>query len=202
MQSESNEMERAMEGLINRACLAGATEVRRISPEEITVEEGLVRFCSEPRCENYGLSPSCPPHVAGPAGFELLRQKSRAALVVRLEVPSTVLFSSERQEVMRLLHEIVADLELQAIALGYAGSKAFAGGSCKDLFCHEHHSCRVLGEQGSCRNPLQARPSLSGFGVNVAKMMEVAGWSSARNSAGVDPAAEALSWVTGLVLIA
>ncbi len=197
----SDELKRDMEELIALACLAGATEVRMVSPAEIVVEEALVQFCSEPRCENFGLSPSCPPHVAGPAGFALLRQKSRSALVVRLEVPSTVLFSSERKEVMCLLHEIVAGLELQAIALGYIGSKAFAGGSCKDLFCHEYHSCRVLGEQGNCRNPRRARPSMSGFGVNVRKMMEAVGWTTAKDSSGGISKVEAMASVTGLVLI-
>ncbi len=202
MEFTSIEMNRDMEMLIQQACFAGATEVRVLSPSEIVVEEHLVLFCSEPRCENYGLSPSCPPHVAGPEGFERLQEKSKSALVVRLEVPSAVLFSNERKEVMRLLHEIVAGIELAAIALGYSGSKAFAGGSCKDLFCHEHLFCRVLDQQGICRNPRMARPSMSGFGINVAKMMEAAGWSAATANPRADSVAEAMTWVAGLVLIA
>lgn len=194
-------MIREMEFLIRQACLAGASEVRMLSPAEIVVEDALVRFCSEPRCENYGLSPSCPPHVAGPVGFERLRQKSRTSLVVRLEIPSSVLFSSERKEVMRLLHEIVAGLELAAIDLGYSGSKAFAGGSCKDLFCQEHLCCRVVERQEPCRNPRSARPSMSGFGINVGKMMEAAGWSAAKNIPSMDPEAESMTWVAGLVMI-
>lgn len=202
MESMSKEMRRDMEALIRQGCLAGATGVRVLSPAEIAVEEQLVRFCSEPRCGNYGLSPSCPPHVAGPAGFLLLQAKSRAALAVRLEVPSAVLFSSERQEVMRLLHEIAAGIELAAVALGYSGSRAFAGGSCKDLFCPDHPCCRVLGQGGGCRNPRMARPSMSGFGINVGKMMEAAGWPAAKESPRTGPSAEAMSWVAGLVMIA
>ena len=124
--------------LIKEACLAGATEVMPVAPAEIVVEERLAGYCREPQCPNFGQSPSCPPHVAGPAGFLALRDSSRAALVVRIEVPSAVLFSDERREVMRLLHEITAGIERSAIARGYTGSKAFAGGSCKDLFCHDH----------------------------------------------------------------
>lgn len=198
----SSEMKRDMEMLISQACLAGATEVRMLSPAEISVEDRLVLFCSEPRCENYGLSPSCPPHVAGPVGFERLREKSRSALIVRLEVPSAVLFSNERKEVMRLLHEIVAGIELAAVALGYSGSKAFAGGSCKDLFCHNYLFCQVLAHEGPCRNPRMARPSMSGFGINVAKMMEAAGWSVTKNSPLTDPVVEAMTWVAGLIMIA
>ena len=197
-----NEMQQDMEMLIRQACLAGATEIRQLPPSDIVVEERLVRFCSEPRCENYGLSPSCPPHVAGPEGFCRLRQLCSTALVVRLEVPSAVLFSNERKEVMRLLHEIVAGIECSAIRLGYTGSKAFAGGSCKDLFCHDQPACRVISEQGTCRNPRMARPSMSGFGINVGKMMEAAGWPAMKHTPHEGPSAEAMTWVAGLVMIA
>lgn len=202
VEDRENDMQQDMEKLIRHACLAGATEVRQLSPSEIVVEEQLVRFCSEPRCENYGLSPSCPPHVAGPDGFRQLRLKCRTALVVRLEVPSAVLFSNERKEVMRLLHEIVAGVELAAVALGYTGSKAFAGGSCKDLFCYDRPSCRVVAGKGTCRNPTMARPSMSGFGINVGKMMEAAGWPAAKNTPASEQSTEAMTWVAGLVMIA
>jgi predicted metal-binding protein len=188
--------------LIREACLAGATEVMTVAPAEIVVEERLAGFCREPQCPNYGQSPSCPPHVAGPAGFHALRDKSRAALVVRIEVPSAVLFSDERREVMRLLHEITAGIERSAIARGYTGSKAFAGGSCKDLFCHDHLSCQILAGSGKCRNPNQARPSMSGFGINVAKMLQAAGCSEAKSTRPAIPGMESMSWLAGLVLIA
>jgi predicted metal-binding protein len=188
--------------LIREACLAGATEVMAVNPAEIVVEERLAGFCREPQCPNYAQSPSCPPHVAGPAGFLALRDSSRAALVVRIEVPSAVLFSDERREVMRLLHEITAGIERSAVARGYAGSKAFAGGSCKDLFCHDHLSCQVLAGSGKCRNPHQARPSMSGFGINVAKMLQAAGCSEAKSTRPAIPGMESMSWLAGLVLIA
>ena len=195
------DMQQDMEMLIRQACLAGATEIRQLSPSEIVVDERLVRFCSEPRCENYGLSSSCPPHVAGPEGFSRLREHCTIALVVRLEVPSAVLFSNERKEVMRFLHEIVAGIERSAVQLGYIGSKAFAGGSCKDLFCHDKPVCRVVSGQGACRNPSMARPSMSGFGINVGKMMESAGWPATNNTSHAGQSAEAMTWVAGLVMI-
>jgi hypothetical protein len=40
------------------------------------------------------------------------------------------MFSNERKDVMRLLHQIVATVEQKAIELGFGKSKAFAGGSC------------------------------------------------------------------------
>ena len=79
---------------------------------------------------------------------------------------------------MRLLHEIVASVEIAAKKLGYANSKAFAGGSCKQFFCSSHDDCRVVAGKGECRNPHRARPSMSGFGVNVPEIMKTAGLTS------------------------
>ena len=187
--------------LISEACLAGATEVRKLAPGDIVVEKQMAVYCREPGCPNYGLSLSCPPHVAGPAAFVELQGRSRAALMVRIEVPSAVLFSDERREVMRLLHEIVAGIERSAIARGYAGSRAFAGGSCKDLFCLDHPECRVLSDNGPCRNPDAARPSMSGFGINVAKTLEMAGFTEPDKTRAAVQGQEAASWVAGMVLI-
>jgi predicted metal-binding protein len=187
--------------IINKARFAGATEVRRLAPGDIVVEKQMAAYCREPGCPNFGQSPSCPPHVAGPAAFVELQGRSRAALMVRIEVPSAVLFSDERREVMRLLHEIVAGIEQAAIARGYAGSRSFAGGSCKDLFCIDHPECRVLSENGPCRNPDAARPSMSGFGVNVAKTLEMAGFTEPDKTRPAVKGEVATSWVAGMVLI-
>lgn len=202
MKSQQHTIEQDLALLIREACLAGATEVKKVYPSEIVVEERLAGYCREPQCPNFGLSPSCPPHVAGPADFLSLRDRSRAALVIRLEVPSAVLFSEERREVMRLLHEITAGVERSAIARGYTGSKAFAGGSCKDLFCQEHLICQVLDGNGKCRNPAHARPSMSGFGIHVAKMLEAAGCCEGKGAEPAIAGVEKMSWLAGLVMIA
>lgn len=94
-----------------------------------------------------------------------------------MEVPSSILFSPvERLEVFALLQEIAAGVEQAAIKIGQTRSKGFAGNCCKVLFCSDHPRCRVLHEGGKCRNPHLARPSMSGFGINVSKLMEAAGW--------------------------
>ena len=201
MSSQLSKFDQDIDRMIEDARLAGATEVRRLAPADIIVEKQMAAYCREPGCPNYGQSPSCPPHVAGPAAFVELKNRSKAALMVRIEVPSAVLFSEERREVMRLLHEIVAGIEQAAIARGYAGSKAFAGGSCKDLFCLDHPECRVLSEGGPCRNPDSARPSMSGFGVNVAGTLEMAGFTEPDKTRPAVEGQETTSWVAGMVLI-
>lgn len=187
------------EELEQLAMSLGATNVATKSTIDIKVDENLVSYCKDPRCPNYGLSPSCPPHVSGPDGFrELLKERSHV-LVVRIVVPSSVLFSDERREVMAFLHELVAKVELYAIESGFAKSKAFAGGSCKDLFCFEEVDCNVLSGRGDCRNPDRARHSMSGYGVNVSELIKTCGWKS--NIKAKEPGDDPKSWVAGIVLL-
>ncbi len=189
--------------LIQLARRSGASEVGIVTSSQVPVEDHLANVCREIRCETYGLSPSCPPHVSGPAGFRELIKKTRHGVVVRIDIPSSVMFSNERRGVMGLLHEIVASVEREAVRMGYTESKAFAGGSCKKIFCGEYHECRVLSKQGECRNPQTARPSMSGFGINVLKLMATAGIPADKSltpeQTGYHEAST--SWVTGLVMV-
>ncbi|PHR28085.1 MAG: hypothetical protein COA36_07375 [Desulfotalea sp.] len=177
----------------------GASDVTVIPTHRIKIDEKLVDFCKEPRCENYGLSPGCPPHVTGPDGFRALLEDRSHVLVVRIVVPSAVLFSDERRELMAFLHELVATVELAAIKRGYKKAMAFAGGSCKDLFCFDEEDCNVLSGRGECRNPTRSRPSMSGFGVNVSHLLQTCGWDP--NIKVKQPGDEPLSWVAGIVLL-
>jgi len=181
----------------------GASEVGIVDASQVPVEDPLANVCMEIRCDAYGLSPSCPPHVSGPSGFRELIKKMRYGVVVRIDIPSSVMFSNERGEVMGLLHEIVAAVEQEAVHMGYAASKSFAGGSCKNIFCGEHAECRVLSERGECRNPQTARPSMSGFGINVLKLMQLAGIPVEKSLTPTETGyhEESMSWVAGLVMV-
>jgi predicted metal-binding protein len=122
------------------------------------------------------------------------------ALVIRIDIPRAIMFSDERYEVFLLLHEIVSTLERAAVNLGYGKSRAFAGGSCKRIFCRNHAACMVL-SGGECRNPQHARPSMSGFGINVAKMLKMAGCTTGAPPDPEDPNPEPMTWVAGLVMV-
>ena len=189
----------AFEELKEFAMSLGASDVAVVPSEKIRVEESLVSFCKDPRCENYGLSPSCPPHVAGPEGFRELIQQRPDVLVVRIVVPASVLFSEERRELMAFLHELVAKIEIAAEKKGFPHSKAFAGGSCKDLFCFSEANCNFLDGTGKCRNPNKARHSMSGYGVNVSELLKTCGWES--NLTVKEQGEESKSWVAGIVLL-
>jgi len=195
-------MNEKLEKFVMTAIQMGATNVEFISPADIIVEDNLAKLCNgDPACDNYALSMSCPPHVAVPQQFRAWQQQSLYALVIRMDIPAAIMFSDDRREVMQLLHEIVATVEKKAIQMGYTGSRAFAGGSCKNLSCMDQAACRVLAENGDCRNPESARPSMSGFGINVTQLMRSAGWplKPARPNDAAD--SESMTWVAGLVLI-
>jgi predicted metal-binding protein len=193
--------EAALTELIARVRLSGAADAAVISAADISVEDDLARLCREPQCENYGRSPGCPPHVSGPREFRELLKHYRRALVVKIDVPTDTLLSPERRDIMGLLHDIVADAEQAAVDMGFSNARAFAGGSCKMIFCREHAECRVLSEQGKCRNPHRARPSMSGFGINVSRLMQAAGWQGDYLDPKADEEPAGMSWIAGLVLI-
>ena len=183
------------ESLIRTAIGLGAAEVVMVPSSTIVIEDHLAALCNgNPPCPNYGLAPSCPPHVPGPSAFRQWQRKSPWCVVIRMDFPPTGLSLEERQEIGRLLHEMASGVEHRAMELGYPESRAFAGGSCKHIFCSDHDSCQVLSGKGPCRYPQTARPSVSGFGINVAKLMESACWKEPP-----DPAS--MSWLVGLVLL-
>jgi len=191
-----------LNNLVQTAIRLGASDAGIIPSADIVVDDDLAKLCNgDPPCENYGLAPSCPPHVSGPAGFRNWQKASRYAIVVRIDIPTAIMFSSERREVMQLLHEIVASVEMEASGMGYNDSKAFAGGSCKKIFCREHAQCRVLAEPGECRNPQSARPSMSGFGINVSELLQSAGWPGKMASPKEASDSESMTWVAGLIVL-
>lgn len=189
-----------IERLLRLARYMGATDAAVISTDCILIEDHLAGLCLKPRCPSYGMSASCPPYVSGPAGFQALVKEFHNALVFKIEVPSNVLLSCERRDIFRLLHEIAAAVEQSAVQAGYARSQAFAGGSCKELFCPDEAECRVTAG-GLCRNPERARPSMSGFGIDVSRLMEGAGWPMNRAASSDRADSPSTGTLSGLVLI-
>jgi predicted metal-binding protein len=179
----------------------GASDAKTICTTEISVEDDLAKLCREPRCKNYGLSASCPPYVSGPVGFRKLLKTIKHAVVFKIDVPTEILLSNESHEIFLLLHEIAAKIEQSAVEMGFYDSNAYAGGSCKQIFCRDHVGCKVLTEGGECRNPLCARPSMSGFGINVFKLKQVAGWSLNKATQKTDSDKTPMEMICGLVLI-
>ena len=196
-----NKNTQKLKALLQDAQQSGASEAKIISARDIVVDHHLADMCREPRCENYGLSKSCPPHVSGPTVFKQELEKFSQAVFFKIDVPSEILYSSERREVFQLLHEIASGIETSAVKMGFVDARAYAGGSCKKIFCHDHGECLALSEKGKCRNPQHARPSMSGFGVNVAKLFKTAGWKMNWTAHDTDSTETPMANVCGLVLI-
>jgi len=194
-------MKENLEELSRLALSLGASEAHSLSTAEIKVDDHLAVKCIEPMCENYGQSFSCPPYVGGPDAFRELIKTHNRAIVLRMIVPSQMLLSWERLDVGRVLHELVARVESRAKELGYPGSTGFAGGSCKEIFCQDQLYCQRIEQRALCRHPELARPSMSGYGVDVFRLIESCGWDTNLNEGQNLPADDQLSWVAGLVLI-
>lgn len=199
---ESAEKQITLNNLIQYGLSLGATDARIIPAQSICVENRLADLCSPSTCINYGLSMSCPPHVAGPVGFRKLLAQFEHALVFKIDVPQESLFSHARQEVFRMLHEIASSLQRKASLMGFFNARGFAGGSCKDIFCTSEADCLVVAQGGPCRHPHKAKPSMSGLGIDVAKLMATAGFEMTKASAKTQETdGTTMVPVVGLVLI-
>ena len=201
MCKENYNVRKDLDELTQLTCRIGASDAAVIPASEISIEDDLAKLCQEPQCENYGMSTSCPPHVPGPAGFREYQKTFQHAVVFKIDVPSEILLSSQGREIFQLLHEIAANIEQAAVKMGYSHSKGFAGGSCKALFCRDHSDCCVIAEGAACRHPHRARQSMSGFGINVSKMLQAAGWHMDRITRETDPDDVPMGLVSGLVLV-
>jgi len=192
-----------LDELIKEAKSLGATSSASILSKEIQVNDNLAKLCNgEHTCPNYGLAASCPPHVEGPGQFRAWQAQSEYAITVKIELPTSVMFSDDRKGVMRLLHQIVAAVEQKAIETGFGKSKAFAGGSCKELFCDDQETCCVVAENKPCPHMDFARPSMSGFGIDVTQLMQTSGWPSQKAEKKNLSSKDTTSWVAGLILLA
>ena len=192
-----------LEQLTTEAKRLGATSSGIISSKEIQVKNNLAALCNgEYTCPNYGLAASCPPYAEGPVEFRKWQAKSKYSITIKIELSTSVMFSDERKGVMQLLHQIVAAVEQKAIKIGFENSKGFAGGSCKELFCDDQETCCVVAENKPCRHIEFARPSMSGFGIDVTQLMKSSGWSAQKAENKNSSDKDALSWVAGLIMLA
>jgi predicted metal-binding protein len=201
MNNTQQSIESVLKELTQVACRLGANDAQVVSTAQVSVEDSLANICRESPEACYGLSVNCPPHVSGPPGFRELLKNYDQALIFKIDVPTEVFMSEERWDVFRKIQEIAAGIEASAVEMGAVASKAFAGSSCKLLFCQDYDDCRVLAEGKECRYPQKARPSMSGFGINVGKLMEAAGWRMDRITRETDPNSVPMGMVCGMVLV-
>jgi predicted metal-binding protein len=190
-----------IERILAHAANLGTSGIGIIDPCQVPVDDKFVNFCKEPRCPGYGSSMSCPPHVKGPDWFREYLTTFDRVLVFKFDVPTSVLLSEERHQVTRLIHETAAEIERFAMSNGYKKAHGFAAGSCKQVFCSQYLKCRVLAEGGPCRNPDQARQSMSGLGVDFQKLTSILGWKMETITSSTDFHEIPLGMMVGMVLV-
>jgi len=190
-----------LQELIQKAYELGASDARIIPAQSIVAEDRFAEMCSSPQCPGYGLAPSCPPHAMKPDEFRDLLTQYEHALVFKIDVPTEILLSDGRLDVAKLIHEISAGIERLAKEKGYTNSRGFAAGSCKMIFCNEHEKCIVLDKNEDCRFPDQARPSLSGLGVNSLELSKTVGWQFEKITKDTKPDDVPMGIIAGMVLI-
>ena len=195
----------ACHGLLERlarvACRQGASHAAVVAAADIRVDEELASLCRAPDCDCYGLGASCPPHVGGPEEFRRLQKRFAWALFLKIDVPTEILLSEERLAVYGLLHEIVSTVRQAAVDAGCGDARGFAGGSCRKIFCRDRPDCPVVDRGGPCRHPRRAHPSMSGYGIDVFRLMETAGWHMERITKATAPESVPMGSVAGLVLV-
>ena len=186
--------------LIQKAEKCGATAAAAISAGDISVEPELALFCTQKKCEGYGKSMHCPPFGMNPSAFKKLLSEFSDAVVFKIDASTKKLLGEEKAAEFMKLQTISAQLESFARREGFRRARAFAGGSCKEIFCSDR-PCSGLSDSKSCRYEEIARASMSGLGINVFKLVEKAGWEMRKVTGEGDSEAEPVGTLAGLVLI-
>jgi predicted metal-binding protein len=191
----------SLQTLIRKAFELGASDAKIIPAQAVVVEDRFAEMCASPQCPGYGLAPSCPPYVMKPSEFRDLLTHYEQVLVFKIDVPTAVLLSDARHDVAKLIHKMSSGIERLAKEKGYTNSKGFAAGSCKMIFCNEHAKCIVLDKNEKCIFFDQARPSLSGLGVNFLELSKILGWQIEKITKDTKPDDVPMGIMAGMVLI-
>ena len=171
----SDELDRFLATLQQKALALGASDAAVIFSRQIPVEDDVILFCKDPLCESYGLSIHCPPYVKSAESMRNDLKKYSKALIFKLDVPVEQLLEEDRFRYFKEIYSIAVALEKIAIDAGYTESYGYAAGSCKPVFCPSYQ-CQALRDGKTCRYPSQARPSMEAVGVNVFKLFDMIGW--------------------------
>lgn len=145
-QVSDNRLVSRPETLAVQAKAAGFSFARVMDAGGIAVEP-WVRLKCRYGCPRYGRSLSCPPASPGEAEMRAVISRYRYALLVQGAPPSC------------LFHERLLGLERAVFLAGYPDALAFGAGPCP--------VCTACPEDGRCRFPEKARPSLEACGVDV-----------------------------------
>jgi predicted metal-binding protein len=188
-----------------KALEMGAHQARVIPVEEIIVDARVVLKCQIPRCFGYGVCANCPPHTLKPAALkELLKQFHWAVFFIK-EVPPEVIVRDKatikkRVAAYQEVFKTVSQIESLAFYDGHYLAFGLGAGSCKSTFCGKEESCAAL-EGKRCRFSLLARPSMEAVGIDVYKMVTLAGWDIYPIGSGAKPQDMPKGTLAGIIIV-
>ncbi len=162
-----------LEPLTVIALRKGALSAAVIPAHDVVFDERTVLKCRY-GCPAYGRYLTCPPFTPEPREFEKSLRKYKWAVLLECEA--------------RDLNRLVVEVEREAMRQGYYLALGLKGHP-----CHLCEECVSPGEP--CRDPANARPSMSGLGINVFETLRKAGVERALSRGEEDPP----SW--GMVLV-
>lgn len=182
MENVPNEIvQRDLERYRQRAIELGATDARVITTDIIPVDERVRAKCVYPRCPWYGTNANCPPHATDIETVRRIINKYHYAILTRIELPGELMTETEpenakqRRQAITKNYELVSKVESEAFYDGYHLALGLAAGPCKPIFCPDKEcSALVLGQ--GCRNPLKARASMEGEGIDAYTLATRVGW--------------------------
>ena len=198
-------LKRDLENFRQKALELGASLAEVIPADWVEIDERVRLKCSVPLCPYYGKSIYCPPH--GPS-IELMRNAiacySYAILFSVTVIPAEEFSdrSKERETAAKWARkclEITGRLETFAFGNGYSLATGFSQYSCLPVLCGQER-CLVL-EGGKCPYPLKARPSMEGVGMDVFRLVTMAGWEIYPIYRSVDPREVPRASSVGIVFI-
>jgi len=193
--------EKVIDPLLKLTLSLGATDVKTISPSDLSVESEIVDMCRGQKCDGYGLTVNCPPYTMKPSTFKEYIRRHIIALVFKFDVPAEVLLTDKRHDIARIVHETASAIEQKAVKIGYKESMGLAAGSCKEIFCKQFYDCRALNKGLPCRFPEHARPSMSGLGINFFELAKALEWPIHKMTRYTDPKKTPSGMMAGMVLI-
>ncbi|MFW6176493.1 MAG: DUF2284 domain-containing protein [Thermoplasmatota archaeon] len=157
-----------------------ADDAKIIDTDDVIVDMRVRGKCHY-ACEEYNTNMNCPPHVFSIEQTKRLINNYLFAILLNFKVPSDIIageLSEEQAKELRKYgvkrYQIIGKLEREAFDDGYPLSLGFAGGPCSTYLC-PNQDCQAL-EEGKCRHPLLARPSMEAMGMDVYRLAAEVGW--------------------------
>jgi len=177
-----------LEKLCSMAKQNGASGAAVLAAHLVVLDPRVRLKCMVPMCPNYGRNLMCPPNVPALKEFSTVLKNYMHAILVQYpisvdddfiqgikdrtleEVYQNDKYSPLMVSNKKGFSEVMAELEKEALSMGYRFAAAFEGGPCR--LCEE---CVGQGSGEPCRHPFRSRPSMEAMGIDVFQTAQNAG---------------------------